>query len=137
MTRWKHDRAALEAEYADRQARRDQAEANRRATLTLPKLLRERMFASWGDRWPRRVVTEARRIFRTATKELIALEAGASKRERTGILRRITSELNALDDREGCIETVEREELVARIEELARLVGETNKNERLTGHRDW
>ena len=32
---------------------------------------------------------------------------------------------------------MEREQLVERIEELARVVKQTNKDERLTGHRDW
>ena len=136
--RWrlKHDRPAYEAELAAAQARLEQAAAERRAAMTLPKMLRERIFESWSDHWPPRVVREARRIFRDATKELIRLE-GAPKRERTKVLRRITTELNALDDKEGCIETVEREEIVARIEELARLVGVNNEDEKLTGHRDW
>lgn len=135
--RWKHDRAAIEAEHAAARARRDQAAAERRTALTLPKLLRERLFATWTDRWPPRVVREARRIFRDATKELIALERGGTKRARAKVLLRITTELNALDDKEGCIESVERDELVARVEELARLVGIENTNEKLTGHRDW
>ena len=53
------------------------------------------------------------------------------------VLKRIVSELNALDDKEGCIETVEREQIVARIEALAGLVGISNEGEMLTGHRDW
>ena len=135
--RWKHDRAAIEAELAAAHARREQAAADRRAAMTLPGMLRERIFASWSDRWPPRVVREARRIFRDATKELIALERGGTSRARAKVLRRITTELNALDDRTGCIESVERDEIVARVEELARLVGLTNANEKLTGHRDW
>jgi hypothetical protein len=47
------------------------------------------------------------------------------------------TELNTLDDREGCIETTEREEVVARVEELASFVGLSNEDEVLTGHRDW
>jgi len=52
-------------------------------------------------------------------------------------LKRVVSELNALDDKEGCIETVEREQIVARIEALAALVGVSNEDEKLTGHRNW
>ena len=135
--RWKHDRAAIEAELAAAQARREQAAADRRAAITLPGMARERLFTTWSDRWPPRVVREVRRIFRDATKELITLERRGTSRARTKVLRRITTELNALDDKEGCIESVERDEVVARIEELARLVGITNANEKLTGHRDW
>ena len=52
-------------------------------------------------------------------------------------MKRVVSELNALDDKEGCIETVEREQIVARIEALAALVGVSNEDEKLTGHRNW
>jgi hypothetical protein len=132
-----HDRPALEAGWAladEARARRTDARAR---ALTLPKMLRERPFASWAEHWPPLVVREARRIFRDATRELIALEAKGTKRQRTAVLKKIVTELNALDDTEGCIETVEREELVARIESLASLVGVSNDDEKLTGHRDW
>jgi hypothetical protein len=82
-------------------------------------------------------VREARRIFRAATADLIALGARAPKAKRAAILKRIVTELNELYDREGCIETVEAGQLVHRIEELAALVGLDNADERLTGHRDW
>jgi hypothetical protein len=135
--RFVHDRPALEAEWARADVERQNRAEERRRTLTLPKMLREPVFASWSDRWSPSVVREARRIFRDATRELIALEEEGTKRQRSAVLRRIVSELNALDDREGCIETVEREEIVARIEALAALVGISNEDEKLTGHRDW
>jgi hypothetical protein len=135
--RWEHERAAVEAESAAAEAKAEQRTAKRRATMTLPKMLRERIFAGWSERCSPRALREMRRIFRDATNDLIALERAGTKRERTTVLRRITTELNDLDDKEGCIETDEREALVARIEELARLVGVTNVNERLTRHRDW
>jgi hypothetical protein len=139
--RWLHDRPALEAEWAARAAKHEEQERERarkrRETVTLPRMLRERPFSSWSERWPASAVREARRIFRAATSDLIALGARSPKAKRTEILRRIVTELNALYDSEGCIETVEREELVHRIEELAALVGLDNADERLTGHRDW
>lgn len=135
--RWKHDREAIAAEIDAAQARKRQRAEQRRAAMTLPKMLRERIFTSWRGRWPPRVVREARRIFHDATKALIALERGGTRRERVRVLKRISTEFNALYDQEGCIDTVEAEEIVARVEELARLVGVTNANERLTGHREW
>lgn len=132
-----HDRPALEAEWAEAAAERERRAEERRRTRSLPSMLRERAFASWAGTWPPRVVREARRIFRDATRELIALEEKGTKRQRTAVLKRIVRELNALDDKEGCIETVEREQLVARIEALASLVGVSNEGEALTGHRDW
>ena len=127
----------MEAEGARADVERRKRAEERRRTLTLPKMLREPVFASWSGRWSPRVVREARRIFRGATRELIALQEEGTKRQRTAVLRRIVSELNALDDKEGCIETVEREQIVSRIEALAALVGISNDDEKLTGHRDW
>lgn len=104
--------------------------------MTLTKMLRVPLFRRGSAHGAARVVREAQRIFRDATKELIGLESGTN-RERTKVLKRITTELNALDDANGFIETVEREQIVARIEELAALVGLSNRDEKLTGHRDW
>ena len=132
-----HDRPALEAEWAHATEAHERRADERRRALTLPKMLRERPFESWTELWSPRVVREARRIFRDATRDLIALEAKGTKRQRTTVLKRIVTELNTLDDTEGCIETVEREELVARVESLAALVGLSNDDEKLTGHRDW
>jgi hypothetical protein len=132
-----YDRPAVEAEWARAAVEQQKRVEERRRTLTLPRMLREPVFASWSGRWPPRVVREARRIFRDATRELIALQQAGTKRQRTVVLRRIVSELNTLDDKEGCIETVEREQIVARIEALAALVGISNEDEKLTGHRDW
>jgi hypothetical protein len=132
-----HDRPALEVEWARAEEARERRADERRRTVTLPKMLRERPFASWSEHWPPRVVREARRIFRDATRDLIALEKKGTKRQRTTVLKRIVTELNALDDTEGCMETGEREEVVARIESLASLVGLSNEDEKLTGHRDW
>src|SRR5262249_53591984 len=106
--RWLHDRPALEAEWAERDAKYEaqerEREQKRRETVTLPKMLRERPFSSWLELWPARAVREARRIFRVATADLIALGTRAPKAKRTAVLRRIVTELNALYDREGCIE---------------------------------
>jgi len=138
-TAWRliHDRPALEVEWARAQEAREQRAAERQRTRTLPKMLREKIFASWSEMWPPRVVREVRRIFRDATRDLIPLQAKGTKRQRTAVLKRIVTELNALYDREGCIETVEREAVIRRIEELAALVGVSNEEEKLTGHRDW
>jgi hypothetical protein len=135
--RWLYDRPALEAEWAAADVKRDERADARRKALTLPKMRDEKPFASWSKMWPASAVKEVRRIFRDATASLIVLQHGGTARQRTAVLKRITSELNKLYDKEGCIETVECHQLVARIEDLAGLVGVSNKNERLTGHRDW
>jgi hypothetical protein len=135
--RWLHDREALQAEWSAREERYEREREEKRRAASLPKMLRERPFASWAERWPAAAVREARRIFREATAELIELGDGAPKRKRAAVLRRIVTEMNALYDREGCIETVEAHEIVERVEQLAALVGLDNDDERLTGHRDW
>jgi hypothetical protein len=138
-THWrlKHDREALFAEWDAASAAREKRKAERRAGLTLAKMLRDEPFAHWSRHWPTRVVREARRIFRDATKALIALDEGGTKRQRVAALKRIVTEFNALYDAEGCIETGEAAEIVARVEELASLVGVSNDDEVLTGHREW
>lgn len=132
-----HDRPALEAEWAAARAKRQQVVEERQRTRTLPRMLRERIFSTWAGMWPPRVVREARRIFRDGTRDLIALQEKGTKRQRTAVMKRIVTEFNVLYDKEGCIETVEREEIVRRVEELAALVGLSNEGEALTGHRDW
>jgi hypothetical protein len=136
-----HDREALQAErtaaiarYEREQARRA---AERKATNSLPKMLRERPFAHWREHWGTRAVRAVQAAFHTATKELIALGPDAARRTKEAVFRQLMVELDAIYDREGCIETGEAEELVARIEELAGLVGLRNTNERLTGQRSW
>jgi hypothetical protein len=135
--RVKNDGPALEAERAAGRAKDEQRELARRKALSLPKMRDAKPFASWSKKWPARAVKQVRRIFRDATRDLIKLQRKGTARQRTVVLKRITSELNKLYDKEGCIETVEAEQLVARIEELAGLVGTSNEGERLTGHRDW
>lgn len=129
-----HDRAAVEAEWAKADARAREIAEKRRRTRTLPSMMNERAFAKT---WPKRAAAEARRIFREATADLIALQSKGTKRQRAAVLKRVVTEFNALDDRVGCMETVEREQVVARVEELAALVGLSNEDEALTGHRDW
>lgn len=135
--RFQYDRPALEAEWkAARLAREARAEERRKAR-TLPTMFKERIFTDWSAMWPRSVVQEARRIFKDATKELIDLQATGTEAQRVAVLKRIVTEFNALDDKAGCVETGEREEIVERVEQLAALVGLNNEDERLTGHRDW
>jgi hypothetical protein len=135
--RLEHDRAALEAGWAAADTARARQTDDRRKGLTLPRMLRERVFVGWSARLAPGIVREVRMVFRDATAELIALEKSGTKRARTTVLKRITTELNALDEKTGFIETEEREQIVARIEEIAALVGLSNDDEALTGHRDW
>lgn len=134
--RLEHDRDALEEEWQKAEAARTARIAERNAKLTLPGMLKEKPFAHWRQHWPPSVVKRARAIFTDATKALIELDGG-TKRQKVAILKGITTELNALYDQTGCIETGEASEVIARVEQLAKLVGLSNDDEALTGHRDW
>ncbi len=138
------DRNAFVAEIENRkkesEARLKLAEARRqkrRQRLTLADFAQEKHFAKWSKMWPRRVVSMARTIFRDAALQLIELGEKPNKSKCRTILKRIVSKFNELERDEKCIETEEREEVVAKVQELAELVGLDNKDERLTGHRDW
>ncbi len=137
-SRWRleHDRAAVEEEWREADAVRARRAAERQASLTLPLMLREKPFKHWRSHWPAGVVRDARTIFSEGTKALIALDGG-TKRQRASILKRIVTRFNDLYAREGCIETGEANEVIARVEQLAKLVGLSNEDEALTGHRDW
>lgn len=131
-----HDRPALEAEWRATEAARDAVKAERESNRTLPQMLKEKPFAHWRQHWPLPVVRKAHAIFREATKALIALESGTTD-QKSAILKGITTQFNALYDDTGCIETGEAHELIARVTQLAKLVGLSNDDETLTGHRDW
>lgn len=131
-----HDRAAVEEEWRLAEAARSARIAERRASTTLPEMLKEKPFAHWREHWPVSVVRRAHAIFGEATKALLALEPG-TKRQKTSVLKGIVTQFNALYDETGCIETGEASEVIARVEQLARLVGLSNDDEALTGHRDW
>lgn len=137
-THWRlaHEPAALHAEWQEAAEARARAKAERRAKLGLPELLREKPFSHWRAHWGTKIAREANTIVAEATQALIDLDGG-TKAQRTKILKGIVDRFNALYDREGCVETGEAEEIVTRVEELARAVGLSNEDEALTGHRDW
>ncbi len=139
LVEWRvvHDGDALRAEWAEAERAREAHARKRREKLTLKRLLRERTFAGCEDHHPEDVVERAREIFREAIEKLIALEKKGTPRQRAAVLKRIVTDFNELDDTTGFVETVERDFIVERIEELARLVGLDNDDEKLTRGRDW
>ncbi len=104
---------------------------------SLAAMTKEVLFRDWLEQWPASVVTRARAIFREATLELRSLEAKGTPAQRKRVLKGVVTAFNALDEKAGCIETGEAEQIVERVEELAELVGLSNDDEALTGHRDW
>jgi len=136
--RWIHDREAMKAEIEALQARNAASElkekSERKKNLSWELLLSEKLFADYSELWSRKQMAATRAIFRSAIEDL---RAGKDRSARRKILKRIVDQLNELEDREEFIETEAREMFVERIEELGKFVGITNKNESLTGHRDW
>lgn len=96
-----------------------------------------RPFASWKARCGPDVLKRVRAIFRDAAQHLIAAGGSENKEACTAVLRGVVDALNELDGSRGFIESVERDALVERIEQLAALVGLHNGDEALTGHGDW
>lgn len=135
--RWLHDHEAYRQELEERAARVERARAERRANLSLEVMLRETSFASWASRWPEDRLAEARQIFADATAKLIALREQGTPRTRAATLRKIVDAFNRLDNTTGLVESVERDLIIARIEELATLVGLDNADETLTRRRTW
>ncbi len=138
-TRWrlKFDREALLEEWQRDAAEREARRAQRRATITLEKMLRERYSLGFSGDAPPEAVRRAKRIFGDATKDLIALRTGGTEDARREVLRRIAGEFNAIEDAGAEIDTVVREVIAGRVAELARLVGVPDDIESLLRGRDW
>jgi hypothetical protein len=137
LWRWLNDRPAYLHELQLASAAAESVRAGRRANLSLESMLSETFFTDWDDRWTGELLIEARGIFNDATAKLVALREGGPPSARTAVLRKIVEEFNRLYDATGLVESVERDEIVQRIEELATLVGLDNADEKLTGHRTW
>lgn len=135
--RFTHDHAAYIAELDQRVARFEQAQAQRKADLSLESMLSETFFANWTSRWPEEHLTEARRAFTDATAKLIALQERGTPRKRSNAIKKIVDVFNQLDNETGLVESVERDAIAERIAELAGLVGLDNDGERLTRGRTW
>ena len=135
--RWLHDRAGFMQELDERVARFESAREQRKANLSLESMLHETPFASWSGRWPDERLAEARRIFSDATAKLIALAERGTPTARSTALRKIVDAFNRLDNETGLVESVERDAIVERIDELATCVGLENARERLTRRRTW
>ncbi len=135
--RWLNDRDAYLHELRAAAADYEKANAERRKALTLEGMLNETFFTSWGDRWSDEQLTEARRIFNDATAKLIAIQKNGTPKKRSAILRGIVKEFNEFDNTTGLVESVERDDIVQRVTELAELVGLDNDAEKLTRRRTW
>ncbi|MFT5511016.1 MAG: hypothetical protein ACI89J_004116 [Hyphomicrobiaceae bacterium] len=128
--RWKHDRQGLEEEVDRYKAAQDakfaaQEErlANRLKGLTWEKLLSETIFEKWGEPSalpPPEFTAAARDQIRAAIVELQSVGAKPRKAKVRSVLRACVEWFNAADENfGGVIETVERDDILEALEEIA------------------
>jgi len=135
--RWLNERPQFHADETQRLAKLAARNQHRKVGRSLKKMARETPFASWRERLGDTIVASSHGVFTAAIAELIHQQAKGDPGSRAAVLRGIIDRFNDLDRHNRFIETVEREEIVRRIKELASLVGVTEDLETLTGDREW
>ena len=146
--RWRNDRAAYEEEEKlEREAREARLAATRERyqtrlkALTWEKLLEEQPFARWGADVafpPPDFVSAARDRIRSVILELQALGPKPKKAQVRAALKACVEWFNAKDaEFGGAIETVEREDICALLEELAFVARQQSLVEEIDAWRDW
>lgn len=146
--RWANDRDALIAESdaqdaseeADRAAREERYNT-RLKTLTFDQLLSETPFENWTPSPPfppGDFTRAARAALHDACREIAALGAKPRKAEVRAILKRTVEWFNAADEEAGgVIETEEREDLYAALEEIAFAARQPALAAEIDQWRDW
>jgi hypothetical protein len=146
--RWRNDRAAFEAEVnAARQATETKlrSEKERRArrlkTLTWAQLLEERLLARWDAHPPyppAEFTSAARDRLREAALALQALGPKPRKAEVRALLKATVNWFNAQDaEFGGVIETEEREDICAALEDLVAAANHQSLIEEIDEWRNW
>jgi hypothetical protein len=110
-------------------------------TLTWDQLLDEQPFARWIEHPPfppPAFVSAARDHIRSTIEALKALGREPKKREAREVLRACVEWFNAKDVEFGnVIETEERDDICALLEELSSVAGHRSLMEEIHGWRDW
>ncbi len=146
--RWKHDRQALEAEVAENAkreaAKREAAELRYRtrlSKLTWDQLLSETPFERWAPSppFPPEVFTlEARRTIHEACVTLRDLGPKPKKAAVRVVLRQVVEWFNKADRDAGeVIETEEREDICAVLEEMAFVARQKSLVDEVDAWREW
>jgi hypothetical protein len=146
--RWRNDRAAYEVEVGlEKQARQAREAAARERYqlrlkgLTWEKLLEELPFQRWQEGPPfppEAFVTAARERIRSLLLELQALGPKPKKAQVRAALKRCVEWFNAKDaEFGGVIETEEREDIYALLEELAFVARQPSLVEEIDAWRHW
>ena len=146
--RWRNDRAAYEAEVGLEKQAREAREAAARERyqlrlkgLTWEMLLEEQTFPRWQEHPsfpPAAFVTAARDRVRLLILELQALGAKPKKAQVCAALKNCVEWFNAKDaEFGGVIETEEREDICALLEEFAFVARQQSLVEEIDAWRDW
>jgi hypothetical protein len=104
---------------------------------SLEDLRRRTPFAEWAEYVEPATLRRARSIIRGTIDALIELGPHAPEPLRMDEFHHCVECFNMLEEEEGCIETIEREDICELISELAALVDLDDYGEALTSRRDW
>jgi hypothetical protein len=146
--RWTHDREAFSEEVERKKIKIEQERAaqeqrykNRLSKLTWGQLLAEMPFQRWSPSPPfppEDFVVEARNVVHEACRALEALGPKPKKAEVRAVLKRCVQWFNDADERAGgVIETEEREDICAVLEELAYVARQKGLVEEIDSWRAW
>lgn len=146
--RWTHDRDALLAEVEKARAKNEAARVaqeeryqNRLRHLTWDQLLSETPFSGWSPSPPYppdEFIAAARDTIHNACRDLKALGPKPKKAEVRAVLKRCVAWFNEADARfGGAIETEEREDICAVLEEMAFVARQRSLVDEIDAWREW
>jgi hypothetical protein len=146
--RWRHDQEALKQEYVlNAAAQRTKIQEEQTLYETRLKhlgwdlLLAEAMFERWSPCPPfppAAFVASVRGQFRNAINELRNIRPWPSKTEARRILKTLVSEINTLDESyQNVVETEEREDLCAKLAEIAFVAKHPDLKDEIDAWRAW
>ncbi|QUD88912.1 hypothetical protein [Phenylobacterium montanum] len=146
--RWTHDREAFseeierqQAKAAEQRAAQEKRYRERLSKLTWDQLLAETPFQRWTPSPPfppAEFTAEAREVIHATCKKLEALGAKPKKADVRAALKSCVEWFNAADESAGgVIETEEREDIFAVLEEMAHVARQKNLVEEIDAWRDW
>ncbi|CAN5646500.1 hypothetical protein BH10PSE5_BH10PSE5_04090 [soil metagenome] len=146
--RWKHDREAFSAEaelnqlkMAEQRAAQEERYRTRLSKLTWGQLLGETPFERWSPSPPfppEEFTSEARKVVREACRKLEVLGPKPRKPDVRAVLKNCVEWFNDADERAGgVIETEEREDICAVLEEIAHVARQKSLVEEIDNWRAW
>lgn len=115
----------------------EEHESTRRKELTLDKLAEHRFLTDWESPIPKGVIQRSRKLLRDTARELAALGANPTIKERLSVLQTCIEQFNALDAKHSFIGTIEREDICDEFDLLVHACGLTRRKNLADKWRDW